>query len=161
MLNETFLHTGVIIGPLYTAQIVARGSLSWILRTLGVVGRATDYPTDIVYFSDRRRLGIPSRRQVSFTPPIVRADTRPRGSGVGNYPGVQEPQVPKDGRASTYISIAESLGGISRGHGTSQLSSRVRRQGCGRRRGKECVFAPLFFMLAVLLCKLSMFSESK
>jgi len=79
-----------------------------------VVGRATDYPMDIAYFSDRRRLGIPSRRQVSFTAPIVRADTRPRGSGVGNYPGVQKTQVPKDGGASTYITIAEPLGGISR-----------------------------------------------
>ena len=88
-----------------------------------MVGRATDYPTDIPYFSDRRRLGIPSRRQVSFTAPIVRANTRPRGSGVINYPGVQKTQVPKDGGASTYISIAEPLGGISKGRGPSYLAA--------------------------------------
>ena len=127
------------------------------------MGCATDYPTGIAYCSDRRRSGIPSRRQVSFTAPIVRVDTRPRGSGRDIYLGVQKTRAPKDGGAPTYISIVEPLGSLIRGHrGAFYLAAESGDKVVGGDKERKYVYSVFFF--AVLFCKLSrlsVFSESK
>src|SRR5260221_14724369 len=82
-------HSGATIVPLCTPNLIARGGLYWISRTLGAVGPATDLHPQRAYISNSGRQGIPSRRQIFITLMIVRVHMHTRGSGLGSWLGVQ------------------------------------------------------------------------